>query len=84
MCYHGNVCWFLRKVRIDLRQDADRPLLGTSPRDASHLHRDTCSNMCIAALFIIARNRKNLHVLQQRNVIQQSIIWLLKTKTKKQ
>jgi hypothetical protein len=38
-------------------KDPAIPLLGTYPKDAPP-HKDMCSTMFIAALFIIARNRK--------------------------
>jgi hypothetical protein len=34
------------------------PLLGIHPKDARASHKDTCSTMFIAALFVIARNWK--------------------------
>lgn len=73
----------LRKTGIHLPQDPVRPLLGTYPKDASYFHRDTCSTTFTAVVFIIARNGKNLDVLQQGDVILQSITWLLKNKTMK-
>jgi hypothetical protein len=45
---------------IDLSQDPAVPLLGIYPKDASPNHGNTCSTMLIAALFIIARNWKQL------------------------
>ena len=49
---------FLRKLGINLPQDPAIPLLGIYPRNAQSYHRDTCSTMFIAALFIIARTWK--------------------------
>ena len=49
---------FLRKLGIVLPQDPAIPLLGIYPKDAPPYHKDTCSTMFIAALFIIARNWK--------------------------
>ena len=37
-------------------QDLAIPLLGIYPKDATLHHRDTCSTMFIAALFVILRN----------------------------
>jgi hypothetical protein len=53
-----SVRWFLRKLDIVLPEDSAIPLLGIYPEDAPTYNKDTCSTMFIAALFIIARNRK--------------------------
>jgi hypothetical protein len=55
-----SVCWFLRKIDIDLLQDPAMPLLGISPKDASSFHKDTCSTMFITSVFTIARNWKQI------------------------
>ena len=39
-------------------QSTSGPLLGIYPKDAQSYHKDTCSNVFIAALFIIARTWK--------------------------
>jgi hypothetical protein len=49
---------FLRKLGIVLPQDPAILLLGIYPKDALPSHKDTCSTMLIAALFIITRNWK--------------------------
>ena len=49
---------FLRKLRIVLPQVPAIPLLGIYPKDAPTFHKDTCTVMFIAPLFIIARNWK--------------------------
>ncbi|WP_080051904.1 hypothetical protein [Oceanospirillum multiglobuliferum] len=49
---------FLRKLGIELPQDPAIPLLGIYPRNADSYHKDTCSAMFIAALFVIARTWK--------------------------
>jgi hypothetical protein len=43
---------------IVLPEDIAIPLLGIYPEDAPTFSKDTCSTMFIAALFIIARSRK--------------------------
>ena len=43
---------------INLPQDPAIPLLGIYPKDAQSYHKDICSVMFIAALFIIARTWK--------------------------
>jgi hypothetical protein len=48
-------------------EDPAIPLLGIYPEDVPTRKKDTCSNMFIAALFIIARAGKNPDVPQQRN-----------------
>ena len=52
------IWWFLRKLEIVLPEDPAIPLLGIYPKDVASYHKDTCSIMFIAALFIIARSWK--------------------------
>jgi hypothetical protein len=47
-----------RKLGIVLPQDPAVPLLGIYPKDVLPSHKDICSTIFIAALFIIARNLK--------------------------
>ena len=50
---------FLRKLKIELPSDPAIPLLGTYPKTLkSGSHRDFCCPLFTAALFIIARLRK--------------------------
>jgi hypothetical protein len=49
---------FLRKLEIDLPEDLAIPLLEIYPKDAPPCHRGMCTNMSIAALFVIARSWK--------------------------
>jgi hypothetical protein len=49
---------FLRKLETDLPEDAAIPLLGIYPKDGLPCHKGMCSTMFIAALFVIARSRK--------------------------
>jgi hypothetical protein len=53
-----SVWWFLRKLDIVLPEDPTTPLLGTYPEDVPTGKKDTCSNMFIVSLFIIARSWK--------------------------
>ena len=53
-----SVWWFLRKLGNNLPQDPVIPLLGIYPKDAQSCHKDMCSTMFIAALFVIARSWK--------------------------
>jgi hypothetical protein len=48
------------------------PFLGIYPEDAPTCNKDTYSTMFIAALFILARTRKNPDVPQQRNGYKKS------------
>ena len=51
----GRTVWrFLKKLEIELPYNPAIPLLGIHTR----IERDTCTPMFIAALFIIARTRK--------------------------
>jgi hypothetical protein len=47
---------FLKQSGIDLPQDPAIPLFGIYPSITLSYHRDTCSTMFIAAIFIEARN----------------------------
>ncbi|CAO2621358.1 LINE-1 retrotransposable element ORF2 protein [Lemmus lemmus] len=49
---------FLRKLGVNLPQDPVIPLLGIYPKHAQSCHKDLCSTMFIAALFVIARTWK--------------------------
>ena len=42
-------------MKITPPQDPALPFLGIYPKEAQSYHKDTCSTMFIAALFIIAR-----------------------------
>ena len=48
----------LNKLGDNLPQDPVIPLLGIFPKDAQSCHKDMCSTMFIAALFVIARTWK--------------------------
>jgi hypothetical protein len=51
--------WFLRRLRIVILHNTGIPFLSICPKDVPTLpHSDTYSTMHIAALFIIARNRR--------------------------
>jgi len=49
---------FLRKLDKVIPEDPAIPLLGIYPKDYPTFNKDTCSNMFIANLFIIARSWK--------------------------
>ena len=51
------VCRFLKKLEIELPYDPVIPLLGIHTEETRR-ERDTCTPMCISALFIIARTWK--------------------------
>ena len=48
--------WFSRKLEIVLPEHPAIPLLGVYPKDALPCHKNTCSIMFIAALFMIVRS----------------------------
>ena len=48
---------FLKKLEIELSYDPEIPLLGIHTKE-TRIERDTCTPVFIAALFIIARTRK--------------------------
>jgi hypothetical protein len=72
-----SVWWFLRKLDIVLPEDLALPLLGIYPEDAPTCHKDTCSTMFIAALFIIARSWKEPRCLSTKEWIQK--MWYIYT-----
>jgi hypothetical protein len=49
---------FLRKLEINIPEYPAIQLLGIYPKDAPPYHKDTCSTMLIAALFVILRSWK--------------------------
>jgi hypothetical protein len=51
-----SIWWFLKKLGIILLQDPTISFLGIYPIDAPISHKDNCSTMFIAPLFLIARN----------------------------
>ena len=52
---------FLKKLRIDLSYDPATALLGIYPKDLkTHIQKDICTLMFIAALFTVARTWKLL------------------------
>jgi hypothetical protein len=53
---HSKPIWqFLRKLEIVLPQNPAIPFLNIYPKDVSPSHKDMCSSMFIAALFVISR-----------------------------
>jgi hypothetical protein len=68
---------FLRELDIVLPEDPAIPLLGIYPEDVPTGHKDTCSSMFIAALFIIARSWKEPRCLSIEEWIQK--IWYIYT-----
>ena len=60
------VCRFLKKLKIEIPYDPAIPLLGIYP-EKTIIQKESCTPMFIAALFTIARTRKQpkcpLHVL---------------------
>ena len=61
-----------RKLGIVLLEDPEITLLSIHPEDIPTSNKDTCSTMFIAALFILARTRKNPDVPQQRTGYKKS------------
>jgi hypothetical protein len=79
---------FLRKLEIVLLEDTTISLLDIYPIDVSLYYKNTCFTMFRAALFIIARNLKQLNVSHLKNgyrkcgsLIQWNSMQLLKTMT---
>ena len=63
VCKHLQSLWksvwqFLRKLGINWPQDPVIPLLGIYPKDVHSCHKDICSAVFIAALFVIVRTWK--------------------------
>jgi hypothetical protein len=53
---------FLRKLDIIVPEDPAISLLGIYPEEVPTGNKNTCSSMFIAALFIIARSWKEIHL----------------------
>jgi hypothetical protein len=68
---------FLRKLEIDLHEDADIPLLGIYRKDGPPCHRGICSTMFMGALFVIARSWKQPRCPTTKEWIQK--IWFIYT-----
>jgi len=64
-----SVWGFLRKLDILLPEDPPIPLLGIYPKDSPTYNKETCSTMCITALFIIARSWKETRCLSTEKVV---------------
>lgn len=59
------VWWFLEKLNILLPDNPAIKLLGIYPRELkAYVHTRTCTEMLLAALFIIAKLRCSQDVLQ--------------------
>jgi hypothetical protein len=67
---------FLRKLNIILPEDPAIPLLGIYPEEVPTGNKNTCSTMFIAALFIIARSRKEPRCLSTEEWIQKNVVHL--------
>jgi hypothetical protein len=76
---------FSQKIGNDSISRPSYTTPGTYPKDALPPHKDTCSTMFIAALFVIVRNWKQpiCYSTDKENVVQKqwNDIQLLKTKT---
>jgi hypothetical protein len=72
-----SVWQFLRNLDILQLQDPIIPLLGIYPEDIQTSKKDTCSTMFIAALFIIARSRKETSCPSTEKWIQK--MWYIYT-----
>jgi len=76
--YFGNHLGLSQKTENSLtsRSNYTTPL-GTYPKDASLYHRDTCSAMFIAALFVLARSWKQPRYFSTKEQIK--IMWYIYT-----
>jgi hypothetical protein len=59
-----------------LPEDSAIPLLGIYPEDVPTNKKETCSTMCIAALFIIARSWKEPRSPSTVEWIQKNVVHL--------
>jgi hypothetical protein len=57
-----SICRFLKKLGIVLTEDTATVFLSMYPEDVLLYHRDTCSLMFIAALFVIPRNLETIQM----------------------
>jgi hypothetical protein len=65
-----------------MAQDSAIPLLGIYPKDALPYHKDACSTMFIAALFVIVRNWKQTKCLSTKEQIKKISIFIQWNTTK--
>jgi hypothetical protein len=61
----------LRKLGIDIPQDPGIPLLGIYSKGVPFYHKDTCSNIFIAASFNITRNWKQPRCFSNKKMEKQ-------------
>ena len=69
---------FLRKMKIELPYDPAIQLLGIYP-DKAVIHKDACTPMCTAVLFITAKTRKQLNCQSTDEWFKK--IWCIHTHT---
>jgi hypothetical protein len=72
----SSILWFLRKLGIFLPQEATTLLLGIYLKYALTSHKDTCSTMFIAALFIIARNQKQPRCSSMEEMHKENMVYI--------
>jgi hypothetical protein len=73
-------CWDCKLVDQSGNQSGCRPIyttLGNIPKDSPSCHRDTCSTIFIAALFVIIRSWKQPKCLTMEKYTQK--IWFIHT-----
>jgi hypothetical protein len=58
MLVKKSIRWLIRKLKRVVTEDPAIPLLRLSPKDVPPYHKDMCSIMFIAVLFIISRSQK--------------------------
>ena len=71
---HTTIWRFLKKLKLELPYDTAIPLLGIYPKK-NIIQKDTCTGICIAALFIIARTWKQLKCLSTEEWIKK--LWYI-------
>ena len=74
--HSGNQCGGSSKLDIVLLEDPEIPLLGIYPEGVETGKKDTCSNMFIAALFIISSSWKEPRCPSTEEWIQKIVLHL--------
>ena len=71
-----SVWWFLRKLGINLSQDPTTSLFSIYPKYVQSCYKDICSDMFIAALFVIARTWKQPRCFSTEEWIKKNVVHL--------
>ena len=63
-------------MEIDLPEGSAIPFLGIYPKDAPPYHKDTCSTMFIAALFVIGQKLETTQMFLKPRMDTENMVYL--------